>query len=118
MQFKNTTKAKAVLVEGKLYLELPKELVTHMNISESDSFDISFNKDKLKLWKSPPKEAPQEIYDELKAIFKGDEQVISEWLITPRTHFEGKAAIELVDTKENIALIQEFITILKTGDFS
>jgi hypothetical protein len=118
MQFRNITRAKVVLVEGEFYLELPRKLLTHMNISESDSFDISFNKDKFTLWKSPPNEVPQEIYDELKAMFKDDEQIVSEWLATPRVNFNGKAAIDLIDTQENIELIQEFIKTLKTGDFS
>jgi uncharacterized protein (DUF2384 family) len=89
-----------------------------MKLSASDTLDFSLNKNYLKLWKSPKREITQDIYDELSSMFKGNEQIISEWLSTPRIQFGGKAAIELVDTPEGIKIIQDFIWQLKTGDFS
>jgi uncharacterized protein (DUF2384 family) len=38
-------------------------------------------------------------------MYKGNEQIISAWLSTPRIQFEGKTAIELVDTPEGIKII-------------
>jgi len=118
MQFKNITRASLLLVEGKLCLELPDEIIKQLDISASDFLDMALDKNKLRLWKSPKKDVPQNIYDELNAMFKGNEQVISEWLCTPRVHFGGKTAIDLVDTPEGIKVIQDFIWQLKTGDFS
>lgn len=118
MQFKNVTKTKLLLIEGKLCLELPDEMIVQMELSASDTLDCSLDKSKLTLWKSPKHKVPQDIYDELNTMFKGNEQVISEWLSTPRTQFDGEAAIELVNTPDGIRVIQDFIWQLKTGDFS
>ena len=118
MQFKNITSLSIRLVEGKLCLELPDEAIVRMKLSASDTLDFSLDKNKLKLWKSPKCETPQDVYDELNSMYKGNELIISEWLSTPRIQFEGKAAIELVDTPEGIKIIQDFIWQLKTGDFS
>lgn len=118
MQFKNITRANIRLVEGKLCLELPEEIIKQLDISASDCLDIALDKNKLRLWKSKKKDVPQQIYDELNAMFKGNEEVISQWLCIPRIHFEGRAAIDLVDTPEGIKIIQDFIWQLKTGDFS
>ncbi len=89
-----------------------------MKLSASATLDFSLDKDYLKLWKSPEREIPQDVYDELNSMYKGNEQIISEWLITPRIQFEEKAAIDLVHTPEGIKVIQDFIWQLKTGDFS
>jgi len=118
MQFNNISRASLLLVKGKLCLELPGKVITQMELSASDTLDFSLDKSKLKLWKSPKHEVPQEIYDELNSMFKGNDQVTSEWLSTSRIQFEGKAAIDLVDTPEGIKVIQDFIWQLKTGDFS
>jgi uncharacterized protein (DUF2384 family) len=118
MQFKNTTKVKVIDVEGKLCIQLPDELIKHMNISALDSLDITLDKRKIKLRKSQKKEIPQKIHDGLFKLFKGNEQMISEWLSTPKVDFEGKTAIELIDTPEGIKVIEDFIWRLKTGDFS
>lgn len=118
MQFKNITSSNIRLVEGKLCLELPDEAIMQMKLSASDTLDFSLDKDYLKLWKSPEREIPQDVYDELNSICKGNEQIISEWLSTPRVQFEGKTAVELVDTPEGIKMIQDYIWQLKTGDFS
>lgn len=118
MQFKNITRSNTRLVEGKLCLEIPDDAIMQMKLSASDTLDFSLNKNYLKLWKSPKREITQDIYDELSSMFKGNEQIISEWLSTPRIQFEEKAAIELVDTPEGIKMIQNYIWQLKTGDFS
>jgi hypothetical protein len=118
MQFKNITRSNIRLVEGKLCLELPDEAIMQMKLSALDSLDFSLGKNYLKLWKSPKREITQDIYDELHSMFKGNEQIISEWLSTPRIQFEGKAANELMDSSEGIKTIQDFIWQLKTGDFS
>jgi len=118
MQFKNITSSSIRLVKGKLYLELPDEAIMQMKLSVSDTLDFSFDKYYLKLWKSPEREIPQDVYDELNSMYKGNKQLISEWLSTPRIQFEGKAAIDIVHSPEGIKLIQDFIWQLKTGDFS
>jgi len=118
MQFNNISRASLLLVKGKLCLELPGEVITKMELSDSDTVDFSLYETTLKLWKSPKQDVPQDILDELDSMFKGNEQIISDWLCTPRINFEGKAATELVDTPEGIKLIQDFIWQLKTGDFS
>ena len=118
MQFKNITSSSIRLVEGKLCLELPDEAIMQMKLSVSDTLDFSFDKDYLKLWKSPKREITQDIYEELHSMFKGNEQIISEWLSTPRIQFEERTAIELVDTPEGIKMIRDYIWQLKTGDFS
>ncbi|UUO25661.1 DUF2384 domain-containing protein [Colwellia sp. M166] len=43
---------------------------------------------------------------------------MSTWLCSPRIDFDGKTAIELVDTLEGIQVIDNFFLRLKTGDFS
>lgn len=118
MQFKNITRANIVAVEGKLFLELPDELIKHLNISVLDSLDVALDEGQIRLWKSVEKEIPQKIYDELNKLFKGNEQAVSKWLSTPRVEFEGKAAVELIDTSEGTKVIEDFIWRLKTGDFS
>jgi hypothetical protein len=118
MQLKNVTKASVILVEGKFCLELPDEAIIQMELSASDTFDFSLDKNNLKLWKSPKKGVPQEVYDELSEMYAGNEQVISSWLCTPRIHFEGKAAIDLLDTPDDIKAVKEFIWQLKTGELS
>lgn len=118
MQFHNISSANLLLVHGKLCLELPDEVITKMQLSESDSVDFSLKETTLKVWKSPRQAVPQDILDELDTLFKSNEQIISQWLCTPRANFEGKAAIELVNTPEGIKLIQDFIWQLKIGDFS
>jgi hypothetical protein len=118
MQFKNTTRAKVITVEGKLCIQLTDELIKQLNLSALDSLDIALDKGQIKLWKSPKKTIPENLYDELYELFDGNEQIISEWLCTPKAHFEGKTAIELVDTLEGIKVIEDFIWQLKTGDFS
>lgn len=117
MQFKNVTRANIVLVEGKLCLELPDELVKHLNLSISNSLDVALGKQKIVLWKSLEREIPQDIYDELYKLFKGNEPVISEWLSMPRIDFEGKTAMELIDSAEGIQLIKTGLLRLKSGDF-
>ncbi len=41
---------------------------------------------------------------------------MSKRLSTPRADFEGKAAIELIETSEGIKVIENSIWQLKTGD--
>jgi hypothetical protein len=118
MQFKNTTRAKVVTVEGKLCIQLPDELINQLNLLALDSLDITIDKGKVRLWKSPTKEIPQNVYDELYKLFKGNEQTISEWLCTPRVDFEGKTAMEVIDTPTGIKVVEDFIYRFKTGDLS
>ncbi len=59
MQFKRVTRANIVSVEGKLCLELPNELISHMGIFSSDSLDIALGSWNIMLWKSPETEIPQ-----------------------------------------------------------
>jgi hypothetical protein len=118
MQFKNITRTNVRLVEGKLCIELPDEIIKQLDISASDFLDIALDNNKIILWKFPKKVVPLEIYNELGALYGGNEQVISSWLCTPRIQFKGKAAIELVDSPENIEIVREFIWQLKTGDLS
>lgn len=103
---------------GLSHIERPDEAIMNMKLSDSDNLDSLLDKKKLKLWKSSKHEIPQDVYDELNSMFNGNEQIISEWLSTPRIQFEGKAAIALVDTSEGIKEILDFIWLLKTGDFS
>lgn len=118
MQFNNIISASVRLFDGKLDLELPEQIIKQLDISVSDCLAIDLDKDKLRLWKSPQKDVPQHIYDEHNGMFKGNEQLVSEWLCRPRVQFEGKSAIALVDTPGGIKIIQDFIWQLKTGDFS
>jgi antitoxin component of MazEF toxin-antitoxin module len=118
MQFRNTTRAKVITVEGKLCIQLPDELINQLNLSDSDSLDVALDKGKVRLWKSPTREIPPKVYDELYKLFKGNEQIISEWLCTPRVDFEGKTAMELIDTPEGIKVVEGFVYRLKTGDLS
>jgi hypothetical protein len=118
MQFNKIISASVRLVEGKLYLELPDQIIKQLEIAASDSLDIAFDKDKLSLWKSPKQAVPRHIYDELNAMFKGNEQLVSKWLCRPRVQFEGKSAIALVDTPGGTKILQDYIWQLKTGDFS
>jgi hypothetical protein len=118
MSFNNIISASVRLLDGKFYLELPDQIIKQLNISASDCLDIAFDKDKLRLWKSQKKDVPQHIYDELNAMFKGNEQLVSKWLCQPRVNFEGKSAIDLVETPGGIKIIQDFIRQLRMGDFS
>ena len=118
MQFKRISRTNIRLIEGKLCLEVPHEAIMKMRLSDSDTLDFSLDKNNLKLWKSPKHEIPQNIYDELNLMFKSNEQIISEWLSTPRSQFDGRTALALIDTPQGIEKIQNFIWQLKTGDFS
>lgn len=103
-------------IEGKLFVELPSQVIEKLSVSNRDSVEFGIRK-QVYLWKSHNADVPDDIYDRVLDIVKTDE-LASKWLSTKRAFFQGKAAIELVGTNEGKEKVLELIDRLAMGDLS
>lgn len=104
-------------VEDSLYLELPNNVINELSICESDTFTITVSKGQMQLMKYSNTDIPEVLYNELSSLFKGDEEVIAQWLQTPKALLENKAPIEFLNSERGIETILDLINRLRTGDF-
>lgn len=103
-------------IEGKLFVELPLQVIEKLSISHGDNVEFGIGK-QVDLWKSHNIDVPDDIYERVLDIVKTDE-LASKWLSTKRAFFQGKAAIELVGSDEGKEKVIEFIDRLAMGDLS
>jgi hypothetical protein len=118
MKLTNITTSNVKKVEDSLYLELPNNVISELSICESDTFIVTVSKGKVQLIKSSNTDIPEVLYNELSSLFKGDEEVIAQWLQTPKALLENKAPIEFLNSERGIETILDILNRLKSGDLS
>jgi hypothetical protein len=102
--------------EGKLFMELPGQVIEKLSLSSGDNAEFGLGKH-IHLWKSPNIDVPEDIYNRLLDTFKTDD-VVFQWLNSKRAFFQGKAAIELVSTDVGKEKVFDLLDRLATGDMS
>jgi len=113
---KNKLKGQIRELDGKLFIELPEQVIEKLSVSNGDSAEFGLRKH-IHLWKSPNIDVPDDIYNRLLEIFKTDD-VVFQWLNSKRAFFQGKAAIELVSTDVGKEKVFDLLDRLATGDMS
>lgn len=113
---KNTLISQIKEIEGKLFLELPSQVIEKLSVSQGDNVEFGIGK-QINLWKSHNTDVPDDIYERLLDTVKTDELAFK-WLSTKRAFFQGKAAIELVSTDEGKDKVLELLDRLAMGDIS
>lgn len=103
-------------IEGKLFLELPSQVIEKLSVSQGDNIEFGIGK-QVNLWKSHNTDVPDDIYERLLDIVKTDE-LVYKWLNVKRQFFLGKAAIELISTDEGKDKVLELLDRLAIGDIS
>lgn len=93
---KNKLKDQIRELDGKLFIELPAQVIEKLSVSNGDNAEFGLGKH-IHLWKSPNIDVQEDIYNRLLDIFKTDD-VVFQWLNSKRAFFQGKVAIELVST--------------------
>lgn len=118
MKLNQFKKANVQKIDNKLFLELPKGIVKSLNISDSDTFIVTLKQGAMILRKSSELDIPEALYNELTALFNGNEDVIAQWLYTPKAFLENKAPIDMLETSQGLESVLDMICRIKTGDVS
>ncbi|KGJ87330.1 MbcA/ParS/Xre antitoxin family protein [Colwellia psychrerythraea] len=63
-------------------------------------------------------EIPQQVIDELMNLFKGNEDMVEDWLIRPKVSLDGVSPLLLLGSVEGINEVLGMLERMKTGDFS
>lgn len=113
---KNELTSQIKEIEGKLFLELPSQVIEKLSVSKGDNVEFGIGK-QVNLWKSHNTDVPDDIYERVLDTVKTDELAFK-WLSTKRAYFQGKAAIELVSTDEGKDKVLELLDRLAMGDIS
>lgn len=103
-------------IEGKLFLELPSQVIEKLSVSHGDNVEFGIGK-QVNLWKSCNTDVPGDIYERVLDAVKTDELAFK-WLNTKRAFFQGKAAIEMLSTDEGKEKVFELLDRLDRGDIS
>ena len=113
---KNKLTSQIIDIEGKLFIELPSQVIEKMLVSHGDYIEFGIGKH-INIWKSHNADVPDDIYERVLDTVKTDELAFK-WLSTKRAFFQGKAAIELVSTDEGKDKVLELLDRLAMGDIS
>jgi hypothetical protein len=113
---KNKLRGQIRELDGKLFIELPAQVIEKLSVSNGDNAEFGLGKH-IYLWKNPNIDLPDDIYNRLLDIFKTDD-VVFQWLNSKRAFFQGKAAIELVSTDVGKEKVFDLLDRLATGDMS
>lgn len=113
---KNKLTSQIMEFEGKLFMELPAQVIEKLSVSKGVSIEFGLGKH-VRLWKSHNTEVPEDIYKHLLDTYKTDDMVF-QWLNTKREFLLGKAAIEIISTDEGKEKVFELLHRLATGDIS
>lgn len=118
MKLKQLNKASVKNIDNRLFLELPDRVIKDLSISDSDHFIVTIRKETMILHKSLEIDIPEVIYSELSGLFKGNDEIISKWLQTPKAFLVNEAPIDMLNTERGIASILDLIHRIQTGDLS
>lgn len=113
---KNKLTSQIKEIEGKLFLQLPSQVIENLLVSQGDNVEFGIGK-QVSLWKSQNTDVPDDIYERVLDTVKTDELVFK-WLNTKRAFFQGKAAIEMFSTEDGKEKIFELLDRLARGDIS
>jgi regulator of sigma D len=111
-------KAKIVKIDKQLLLEFSGEVIKYLSTSDLDSLSFTIEKGTIIVWKQFEIDIPEVIYSELSDLFKGNDEIISKWLQTPKAFLVNEAPIDMLKTERDIAAILDLINRIKTGDLS
>lgn len=103
-------------VEGKLFLELPTQVIEKLSVFQGDNVEFGIGK-QVNLWKSHNTDVPDDIYERVLDTVKTGELAFK-WLNTKRPFFQGKSAIEMLSTDEGKEKVFEWLDRLDRGDIS
>ncbi len=118
MKLKQLKKAKLIKIDKQVFLEFSGQLIKNLSTSDLDSLSFTIENGEINVWKPFEIDIPKVIYSELSDLFKGNDEIISKWLQTPKALLENKAPIELLNTEGDIESILDIINRIKTGDLS
>lgn len=113
---KNKLTSQIKEIEGKLFLELPSQVIENLSVSHGDNVEFGIGKE-VNLWKSHNTDVPDDIYERVLDTVKTDE-LVYQWLNVKRQFFLGKAAIELISTDKGKDKVFELLDRLAMGDIS
>lgn len=115
----NITRTFSMIIEreGRMFLDI-SEMDNELKLSANAVVSYSFIENSICITEYGLEPAGEEILIELIELFQGEEHIIQRWLATPREHFGGKTALDIINNVEGQSLINDFIYRLKTGDFS
>lgn len=113
---KNELTSQIKEVEGKLFLELPSQVIEKLSVSKGDNVEFGLGK-QVDLWKSHNTDVSDDIYERVLDTVKTDE-LVYKWLNVKRQFFLGKTAIELISTDEGKDKVFELLDRLAMGDIS
>ncbi|MGK0270074.1 MAG: hypothetical protein ACI88H_000709 [Cocleimonas sp.] len=118
MKLQQLNKVNVKKIDDKLFLELPDEVINRLSITDADSFIITLTRGNMMLHKSPDIDIPEVVYSQLFTLFKGNDEMIAEWIHAPKAFLANKAPIEMLNSDRGINSILDLIYRLRTGDFS
>ena len=95
-------------IEGKLFVELPSQVIEKLSVSQGDNVEFGIGK-QVNLWKSHNADVPDDIYERVLDIVKTDE-LASKWVSTKRAFFKGKRLLSWLELmKERIKYLSYWI---------
>ena len=118
MKLKQLKKAKLIKIDKQVFLEFSGELIKNLSTSDLDSLSFTIENGEINVWKPFEIDIPEIIYIEFSELFKGNDEIISKWLQTPKAFLVDEAPIDLLNTDRGIASILDLINRIKTGDLS
>ena len=105
-------------VKSKQFMESVGEEIKEMTDSDLDSFTFTIENGEIVTWKPSEIDVPEVIYHDLLELFKGNDEVITNWLKTPKSFLQGKAPAEILGSGAGLVQVLDLIERIKTGDVS
>lgn len=106
------------IINSKPYIEIHCDVINDLSSNDFDNLAYTLREGKIVIWKPSELDIPEVIYNELFTLFKGNEDVISRWLDTPKPFLVNKSPIEILETEKGLESILDLINRLKKGDLS
>jgi len=113
---KNRFSSEVLLINDKVYAEIPKRIKEKLSISPGDNIEFGCGP-YVKIWNSENIDVPSDIFEKLMDMFKTEDYVF-QWLNKKKKCLLGKAPITILSDPAGKKEVLDLINRIQQGDFS